>query len=198
MQKSSVLRIATALITLVVASGYARAQVSATSAGGYSTSATTSIAEKVEVEGTLEVRVYDYQHYSKTRYFLNTPEGRIPLHFAKNPPTHILTGAHVRVIGTRQPDSSLTLASGSASVKSAPTTKSPTGPLPNTLGAQSTLAMSSAGTQFRSAARAATPRVSRATRTRPHRRRGSISQPTPTTSMRFRIATHAAGPACRS
>jgi hypothetical protein len=152
MQKSTVLRIATALITLAVASGYAGAQVSATSAGSYSTPATTSIAEKVEVEGTLEVRVEDYEHYSKTRYFLNVPGGRITLHFTRNPPTNFLTGAHVRVSGTQQPDNSLMLASGSTSVQTlsapvsgakavTPSGSSSTAPLPNTFGAQSTLVM---------------------------------------------------------
>jgi M6 family metalloprotease-like protein len=152
MQKSSVLRIATALITLVVASGYGRAQVSATSAGGYSTLATTSIAEKMEVEGTLEVRVEDYERYSKTRYFLNAPGGRIPLHFNRNPPTNFLSGAQVRVSGTQRPDNSLMLESGSTSVQtlSAPVSGAkavtPSGspsaaPLPNTFGAQSTLVM---------------------------------------------------------
>jgi hypothetical protein len=138
MQKFSSLRIGTALIALIVASGYAQAQISAPSADGYSTPVTTSIAENVEVDGTLEVRVEDYEHYSKTRYFLNAPEGRVPLHFAKNPPTNFLTGTQVRVSGTWQSDSSLMLESGSTSVTTKSTTTS-TAPLPNTLGAQSTL-----------------------------------------------------------
>lgn len=96
----------------------------------------------VKLEGELEVRVADYEASSETSYFLKVPRGRVPLHFAKDPPTNLLTGTHVRVRGRKQADGSLLLASGSADVKTTSTTStttSTTGPLPNTFGAQSTL-----------------------------------------------------------
>jgi len=99
-----------------------------------------SVAGPTEIEGELQVVHQDFKHSGRYIYYLKTPQRVIRLHFRKTPPTNFLTGAHVRVRGTQQPDGSVMLASGGTSVKnmSAPTS-STTPPLLNTLGAQSTL-----------------------------------------------------------
>jgi hypothetical protein len=67
---------------------------------------------------------------------------RVPLHFAKQPPTHLLTGDHVRADGQLS-GGSLYLASGSTNLTktttTSTTTSTPSIPVPNTFGAQSTL-----------------------------------------------------------
>ena len=100
----------------------------------------------MELAGTLEVRVADYARRSRTRYFLTMPSGRrIRLHFAKHPPTNLLTGDRVVVQGARLADGSLMLASGTTNhIKGKPQQPqqpAPSAVLPNTLGAQSTLVM---------------------------------------------------------
>src|SRR5262249_18260524 len=65
-------------------------------------------------------------------YALQTTRGRFALHFAADPPTHLTTGAHVRVTGVRV-EQTLALSSGSTSVQTLAAT------LPNTFGAQKTL-----------------------------------------------------------
>lgn len=95
-------------------------------------------------EGKLEILHEDFPHSDRSLYFLRKADGtRIRLHFASHPTTSFLTGASVRVRGSRQQDGSLLLFSGS-SVKSnsrtkSSTTTSSTTVLPNTIGAQSTL-----------------------------------------------------------
>src|SRR5207244_2311907 len=75
----------------------------------------------------------DYAQGSRLRYFLETAEERLSLHFAANPPKHLLTGSHVRVKGVRV-DGALALDSGgSSSVQTLSLA------LPNTFGAQKTL-----------------------------------------------------------
>jgi gametolysin peptidase M11 len=70
---------------------------------------------------------------------LNTPSGRVPLHFNSKPPTNLLTGTHVRAHGTVSQSGALLLASGGSVTNLSKTTPPPSGPLPNTFGAQSTL-----------------------------------------------------------
>jgi gametolysin peptidase M11 len=94
-------------------------------------------AGNVELEGELEILHEDFAHSSRYLYFLKTAAGRFRLRFAKNPPTHLLTGDHVKVRGQRS-GASLMLASGG--VANLSRTQPPsTGPLPNTFGAQKTL-----------------------------------------------------------
>jgi hypothetical protein len=71
---------------------------------------------------------------------LKTSDGRrVRLHFAKHPPTNLLTGDHVSVHGS-QSGVSMMLASGGIVTNFAKTQPPPpAGPLPNTFGAQSTL-----------------------------------------------------------
>lgn len=95
---------------------------------------------QIEAQGRLIIMHEDYQHAGRYVYFLDTPHGRILLHFARNPPTRFLTGAGVRVRGSPQPDGSIMLASGGGNnVTSTSASSTSTTPLPNTLGAQPTL-----------------------------------------------------------
>ncbi|MGH8065371.1 MAG: MG2 domain-containing protein [Candidatus Entotheonellia bacterium] len=92
------------------------------------------IEEVVELEGELEILHEDWESESRYRYFLQVAGKRISLHFAAEPPTHLLTGSRVRVTGIRIKDA-LALESGTTSVQALATA------LPNTFGAQSTLVM---------------------------------------------------------
>src|SRR6266536_1836937 len=98
---------------------------------------------RVKLEGQLEILHQDFKDgHGRFFYFLKKADGtRVPLQFTKQPPTHLLTGAHVRADGQLS-GGSLFLASGSTSLTSNTTTTStPTSsiPTPNTFGAQSTL-----------------------------------------------------------
>lgn len=103
---------------------------------------------RVQLEGELEILHQDYKdgrgHYL---YSLKMADGtRVPLHFVKKPPTHLLTGDHVRADGQIS-GGSLVLYSGSTNLKKTtgsaaqptPSTPPPSIPVPNTFGAQSTL-----------------------------------------------------------
>jgi hypothetical protein len=87
-------------------------------------------------DGELEVLHVDFVDAAANRYdyFLNTPRGRLSLNFAHDAPTDVMTGTKVRARGLRignalavESASSLEVAKASA--------------LPNTLGAQRTLAI---------------------------------------------------------
>lgn len=101
----------------------------------------TQPAAQTEIEGEFQVVHQDFKHSGRYIYYLKTTQGLVPLHFGKRPPTNLLSGTHVRVRGAQQPDGSLMLTSGSTSIKSTSTAGASTGPLPNTLGAQSTLVL---------------------------------------------------------
>jgi M6 family metalloprotease-like protein len=99
----------------------------------------------VQLDGVLEILNKDFKDHAEVSYTLKTTDGkRIPMHFAKQPPTHFLTGDHVQAEGDLS-NNTLVLYSGS-NVKSGGNggTTSPTpstGPLPYTLGTQYTLVM---------------------------------------------------------
>jgi hypothetical protein len=102
--------------------------------------ARSSIQWQTEVEGEFQVIHQDFKYTGRYLYYLKTAQELVPLHFGKNPPTHLLTGARVRIRGTRQSDGSIILASGNSNnVTNTSTTIPLTGPLPNTFGAQSIL-----------------------------------------------------------
>jgi M6 family metalloprotease-like protein len=130
------------LVAMFFATGTLQAKAGQSSIAAGEPAAVGINVRQLQLDGELEVRVADYKHHSKTRYFLKLPGGRIALHFKRNPPTNLLTGAQVRIRGTRQQDGSVMLATG-ASVKGKPAPPpapgAPSTPLPNTLGAQSTL-----------------------------------------------------------
>ncbi len=58
------------------------------------------VEQEVELEGVLEVLVEDRDPGSRYLYFLQTPNARLSLHFAGEPPA-LVTGARVRVKGVR-------------------------------------------------------------------------------------------------
>jgi hypothetical protein len=104
-------------------------------------------APQVQLEGQIEIVHQDFPDgHGKFVYTLNQIDGtRVPLHFVKNPPTHVLTGDHVTVSG-QQSSSGLILYSGSTNVKNTGGggstgggTTSPSIPVPYTFGSQSTL-----------------------------------------------------------
>jgi len=91
------------------------------------------VEKQTAVEGTLLVLHEDSPTGGRYRYFLESTAGRHSLHFATHPPTHLLTGARIRVTGV-QVDGTVALASGSTSVQLLTAA-----PAPNTFGAQRTL-----------------------------------------------------------
>jgi M6 family metalloprotease-like protein len=104
--------------------------------------------QQVQLEGELEITYQDFKDgRHRLSYSLKQSDGtRVPLQFVKEPPTHLLSGAHVRASG-QMSGGSLLLYSGSTNVKQTTTTTAgdATGtstssiPVPNTFGAQSTL-----------------------------------------------------------
>lgn len=104
----------------------------------------TSASVVADTDGELEILHQDLNdNSSRYLYFLKKSNGsRIRLRFKSRAPTNLLTGDHVRVHGA-QSGATITLASGGSVTtfsKFAKPQPSPApGPLPNTLGAQSTL-----------------------------------------------------------
>ena len=107
-------------------------------------------SQRVQLEGELEILYQDFKAQGRLSYSLKLADGtRVPLHFTKQPPTHLLTGDHVRANGQLS-GGSLTLYSGSTSLTNTATSNSKPGPqppppssipVPYTFGAQSTLVM---------------------------------------------------------
>ena len=75
-------------------------------------------SQQDQLEGELEIVHQDFEDgRGRYLYFLKVPDGtQVPLHFIKEPPTHVLTGDHVRVSGQLS-SGSLILYSGSTNVK---------------------------------------------------------------------------------
>src|SRR5437763_6272925 len=98
----------------------------------------------VQLEGELEIIHQDFKDgRGRYLYSLKLSDGtRVQLHFVKKPPTHLLTGDHVRADGQLS-NGSLLLYSGSTNVKKttggSTTTSTSSTPVPYTFGAQSTL-----------------------------------------------------------
>jgi hypothetical protein len=92
------------------------------------------LEQDVRVEGTLEILHEDGIDGSRFRYFLESPNGRLSLHFATHAPDNVLTGAKV-LVSAVQIDGMLALG-GSTSVQ-----QTAAGPLPNTFGAQRTVVL---------------------------------------------------------
>ena len=87
-----------------------------------------------EIEGELEILHEDSNQGSRYHYFLKAAGRRLSLSFAKEPPTHLVSGAQVRVRGVRT-SNVLALQSGGDSVQTVAAA------VPNTLGDQRTLAI---------------------------------------------------------
>jgi len=97
----------------------------------------------IEIEGVLEHLHEDSPTGSRDFYFVESTAGeRLSLHFAADPPKHLLTGAQIRVRGIRI-GQTLELDSGSTSVQTTSALPATSGTsaavLPNTFGAQRTL-----------------------------------------------------------
>jgi gametolysin peptidase M11 len=91
------------------------------------------VEEELDIEGVLEILHEDRHDGSRYHYGLETATGKLSLHFADEPPTHLLTGARVRAHGFRL-DGTLALGSGSKNVQTV--TPAPSG---SKLGAQRTV-----------------------------------------------------------
>jgi Gametolysin peptidase M11/NPCBM-associated, NEW3 domain of alpha-galactosidase len=103
-------------------------------------------APQVQLQGQIEIVHQDFPDgHGKFLYTLKQADGtRVPMHFVKHPPTHVLTGDHVRVSGERS-TTGFVLYSG-ANVKNTGGggttgggTTSSSIPVPYTFGAQSLL-----------------------------------------------------------
>lgn len=105
-------------------------------------------SQEVQLEGELEITYQDMRDgHHRLSYSLKQHDGtRVPLQFTKEPPTHFLTGDHVRANGQRS-GGSLILYSGSTSLAANTTSGDATGgtsssiPVPYTFGTQSTLVL---------------------------------------------------------
>jgi len=84
-------------------------------------------------EGTLEIFHEDSPAGARFEYVLHTNNGRFALQFAGSPPTHLLTGAKVRVKGVKA-GNTLAVGSDNASVQTVTAA-----PVPNALGELRTL-----------------------------------------------------------
>lgn len=72
------------------------------------------LEQHVQLQGTLKVLYQDSPGSARLRHFLEVQGRQLELHFAKNPPTHLLTGSVVRVNGV-QLESKVAVASGTSS-----------------------------------------------------------------------------------
>src|SRR5438477_3537827 len=142
-------RVTLLLISAILVASQAAAQIS--TPGGL-TVAQSQVGSNgnIQVEGELEILYQDFKdgRHSLTYSLKRSDGSRVPLQFAKEPPTHLLTGDHVRANGQLS-GGSLVLYSGSTSLTKTTTTTAAgdaTGtstassiPVPNTFGVQSTL-----------------------------------------------------------
>jgi NPCBM-associated, NEW3 domain of alpha-galactosidase len=92
------------------------------------------VEEETDIEGVFEILHEDDVNGGRYHYGLETAIGKLSLHFASDPPTHLLTGARVRVQGVRL-GQTLAVGSGNTSLQ----TVSAAAVVPNTFGAQKTV-----------------------------------------------------------
>jgi len=91
------------------------------------------VEEEMELDGELEILHEDRDVGSRYLYFLESGSARYSLHFANHEPTHLLTGAKIRVRGVRL-ETMLAVGGDTTTVQ----TLAPA-PLPNSFGDQRTL-----------------------------------------------------------
>src|SRR5882724_7738828 len=106
-------------------------------------SPTAAAHSSVQLDGQIEIVHQDFKDgHGRFVYTLKQADGtRVPLQFVKHPPTHLLTGDHVRVTGQRS-GGGLLLYSGSTNVRKTGgggTTTTSSIPVPYTFGSQNTL-----------------------------------------------------------
>lgn len=128
---------------MLIGSAFGTAQAGKTNSPAAGHPATGS-NQQVQVEGELEIIYQDYKDgHSHNVYTLKQADGtRVPLQFAKHPPTHLLTGDHVTVSGQRSSSGLLLYSGGNVSKTGGGgggTTTTSSIPVPNTFGPQSTL-----------------------------------------------------------
>ena len=92
------------------------------------------LEQDAELDGTLVILHEDRLDGGRYHYVLNTAGERYSLHFVEGVPSHLLTGAKIRVKGKRLGDMLALGGSGSGSVQ-----QTAPAPLPKTLGALRTL-----------------------------------------------------------
>ncbi len=131
------------IICLFFSVSGASAQGSAATSGSAAAQSRAGQGQAVQLEGELEILQQDFKDgRDGLLYSLKRSDGtRVPLHFANQPPRHLLTGDHVRASGQLS-GGTLILYSGSSvttTTTSTTTTSTSSIPLPNTFGAQSTL-----------------------------------------------------------
>lgn len=112
-----------------------RVAVPASLRAGLPATVQSSVEQRVQLEGKLEVVYQDSHTSGRLRHFLVVGQQRVELKFAQNPPTHLLTGAIVRVQGV-QLEQKVAVASGTSSTSLQTVS---TAPMPKAMGAQNTL-----------------------------------------------------------
>src|SRR5690348_7223413 len=115
--------------------GVLRVAVPASLRAGLPAAVQSSIEQRVQLQGKLEVLYEDSHTSARLRHFLEVGGQRLELKFAQNPPTHLLTGAIVRVQGV-QLEQKVAVASGTSSTSLQTVSNAP---MPNAMGAQNTL-----------------------------------------------------------
>jgi hypothetical protein len=123
-----------------------RVAIPATIGSSLPPSAKTVLEKEVDLKGELEVMIEDGLTTAKLHHFLNTGTERVELHFSGEPPTDLLTGAIVRVHGTRMGSEILldspAAGGGTSGLQTATTTTSTSTAatvLPNTFGQKNVL-----------------------------------------------------------
>ncbi len=81
---------------------------------GLPASVQSQLEQRVQLQGTLKVLSQDGPTSARLRHFLEVQGRQVELHFAKNPPTNLLTGSIVRVNGV-QLEQKVAVASGTTS-----------------------------------------------------------------------------------
>lgn len=138
---------AVARTSLLALLALAAVPVASAQADQASPQAQANSSKHVQLEGELEILTKDFKDHAEVSYSLKTANGqRVAMNFAKEPPTHLLTGDHVQAEGDLS-NNTLLLYTGSNLKKSGtggsgPTSAPTTGiPVPNTFGPQATLVM---------------------------------------------------------
>jgi len=144
--RSCVRLLAAIFVCNVMLSGVSAQGNSTTASGSASSGLQNGLTQEVQLEGELEITYQDMKDgHHRLSYSLKQHDGsRVPLQFTKEPPTHFLSGDHVRANGQRS-GGSLILYSGSTSLQASTTSGDASGstsssiPVPYSFGTQSTV-----------------------------------------------------------
>src|SRR5690348_3676684 len=100
--RSSVRLLAAIFVCSLMLSGVSAQGNSTAASGNTSTGGLQNgLTQEVQLDGQLEITYQDLKDgHHRLSYSLKQSDGtHLPLQFTKEPPTHLLTGAHVRVKG---------------------------------------------------------------------------------------------------